>query len=184
VTTSRAKRNRGSQALLRTGHTLTKIAEDMGVGMATVHRWAHGQKKPGTARRPEFKQRYGILETWWDEPATTVAKGAKAPPTDQPEVPPLDGDSPPTANEVAELARRTLTVQKRVIEKLENDRDATPLEQARQIAHITRSLTDLAKITGEFERGSWILNTPLFRELEGHIRDVLKLHPEAAPADG
>lgn len=172
-------RNRGAQALARTGKTTTQIGVELGVSAQTVSRWTKGEKKPNAARRERCRELYGVLEVWWEEPVQTVKRpkkaGAADPPPLVPSVP--DGDLPTAAVVGGSfgMAYELEQYAKTEIEKLRRDRESTPLERARVMQAIAGALNVLARITGEYDLGRKLTRTAVWRRIEHELRDGLKV---------
>ena len=175
-------RSQGSVALRRrVGRELSQeaVASAVGVSRVTVSNWMNGTKRPAPAKRDRIRELYGIEPSSWDAAPAKVPKADAPPPLRAPgETREVTPDS--VLEQAADLERRARVL----LEDLDNDAEATPLERAKVMNSVTQTLALIAKITGQFDLGQRFFRLPVWREIERALERGLHGHPDAASAVG
>lgn len=164
-------RSRGSFELAKLGLTQDEIAERLDCKRPQVTWWLSGERKPNEKRRDQIFAKFALKPEWWDEPALSAV------------LPPRHGGSSSSAS-VKDRAERMLRMLDHVLEEVENDKTATPLEKIRTMQRATPTIQGLGKLTGESQEVSEqkIIRLPAWRRIEETIAEALTPWPKAARA--
>jgi transcriptional regulator with XRE-family HTH domain len=170
-------------ALARVGSTQQEIATRVGVTHAAVNQWLSGQTRPSAQKRQTIAGIYGIAPDLWEHATSDPpAPERPAPAAERDHAPRERAPRERPADGVLGKAHRLEQMAHELMERVQADPNATPLEQARVMASVAATLNLIAKITGQFELGARIMRLPMWRKIERAIADALQPFPEAAAA--
>jgi transcriptional regulator with XRE-family HTH domain len=165
------------------GSTQEEIASRLGVTRVAVSQWLSGATRPAPSKRSAIAEVYGIAPELWEHASSDPPAPDRPAPTAErehaareraPRERPADG--------VLGKAHRLEQMAHELMERVQADPNATPLEQARVMASVAATLNLIAKITGQYELGARIMRLPMWRRIERAIADALQPFPEAAAA--
>ena len=166
------QRSRGALALARTGKSQTDIAAIAEVSHVAAGKWLNGTTKPVPAKRDILHEKLGIAPTLWDEYPEEKPKKTAAPTAAAKREP---GDVMSKAGELESMVHDLL-------EEVRNDARSTPLERAKVMASAAQTLGLIAKLTGQFDLGSRVMQTPIWSAIKRALKTALESHPDAAAA--
>lgn len=169
-------RNEGARLLDRTGATEEEIGAACAVSSVAAHYWKRGDKKPTKNKRAILFAKYGIPEPAWDQIAKSSA-GVETVDFDD-DAHEDDGEGANVDAMIAELKRMA----KKFLADLRDDADMAPLARARVMSSLASTLNVLAKMSGDYDLGRRVLQTPVWKRLEARILKALEGHPEAMAA--
>ena len=167
-------RNYGAYLLDRTGVSEEEIAKKCGVSQPAAHFWKTGEKKPRAAMRLILREHFSINLEAWDEAVPdphTLGRGQSA------VTAPIDG-----SDDVEGMILELKGMARSFLGNLRGDTGATPLEKAKVMSALAGTLSQLAKMTGDYDLGRRLLLTPQWKKLELRIVSALANHPVALAA--
>ena len=162
--------------LQRTGATEEEIGGVCAVSSVAAHYWKAGDKKPTKTKRAILFAKYGIPEPSWDEPARQ--REIETVPVDDSDAHEDDGEGASVDAMISKLKRMA----KKFLGELRDDADMAPLGRARVMSSLASTLNVLAKMSGDYDLGRRVLQTPVWKRLEARIVKALEPHPEAMAA--
>lgn len=165
-------RTSGALQFARRVSNQSEFAKKIGVQQGTVSKWANGDMVPTIEFRAIIFRELEIPETDWD---VYPELQAKAPANE-----PIRARRRPV-REIAEDLESFVTS---VMRRVQDDRMATPVEQAKVAATLAQSLMLLGRISGETSQmtEAAILKLPTFRRVMKDLLDALTPWPEAMKA--
>lgn len=175
-------RNYGAVLLTRTGQKQDAIAVAVERSRVTVSNWMNGRKKPDVeTARPRLLELYGIPLDAWDQDPPEAPRKARTTMTD---LAPIGASSllSTAPDVVLQRAERLGAMVDELVEQVQDDPEAVPLEKARVMGAAAQTLALLSKLLGQFDLGTRFFRLPMWREVERALERGLTGHPEAAAA--